>query len=194
MWKFLKAVGKQFGWLLGILGLTILRFWKPVFGKELPNWLFWLCSCICLLLACFFAWRVEHRARIHAESLLLSPKEKELLARAYKIHKGLLELMWKWPTSPCVLTPISISWRPLVGTTDISADVQATMAWHKEAIDLIEEAQKLFPQVFPEITVATPFPKPGIQASTCLWRFTELEEMLTRKVLASKPPPASTSD
>lgn len=56
-----------------------------------------------------------------------------MLKRTIVLHEDLLELLRKFPSSPAVLNPFSMSWRPLVGTIDISADVQQTIEWHKQA-------------------------------------------------------------
>jgi len=66
-YKFLAAVTHEFKFLLGVLGLTVLRFWKPLYGKDVPNWVFWVGIIACLFGAFFNAWRKEHKkARILA--------------------------------------------------------------------------------------------------------------------------------
>jgi hypothetical protein len=179
----LKGVGRKFGFLLGIAGLTIVRFWRPIVGKELPNWLFWVSVGTCLLLAFFYAWRDEHRSRKKAESFHLTDAEKELMGLVLEVHEQLLELLWKWPQSPCVLTPFSISWRPLVGTTNIGEDVRATMEWHKRALAVVEKARALHVDFFREVTEAAPFPKPGIQVVDCMGRFLEVEKKLLTRII-----------
>jgi hypothetical protein len=85
MRRFLKAVGTEFKLLLGALGLTILRFWKPLYGKDIPNPVFWFGVGACLYLAVFSAWRKEHRG-----ALLGSAFREGLRARC-----GDLVLKWE---------------------------------------------------------------------------------------------------
>ncbi len=76
MGRFLNAVVHEFKWLLGILGLTVLRFWKPVYGKDITNPLFWAGVAACLYFAVFFAWRKEHKKAILALAFLESLKAR----------------------------------------------------------------------------------------------------------------------
>lgn len=85
MGRFLKAVGMEFKLLLGALGLTILRFWKPVYGKDIPNSVFWIGVGVCLYFAIFFAWRKEHT------NALLGSAFRESL----KVRCGGLILKWE---------------------------------------------------------------------------------------------------
>jgi len=87
MGDFLKAVGKEFRPLLGILGLTILRFWKPLYGRDIPNSVFWLGVGVCLYFAVFFAWRKEHK-----NALLGSAFWESLKARCNELVLELGEL------------------------------------------------------------------------------------------------------
>jgi hypothetical protein len=84
MGRFLKAVGKEFKLLLGALGSTILRFWKPLYAKDIPNPVFWFGVAACLFFAVFFAWRKEH-----TNALLGSEFKESLKARCG-------ELLLKW--------------------------------------------------------------------------------------------------
>jgi hypothetical protein len=180
VWSFVKAVGKEMKLFLGTLGITLLRFWKPVFGRDLPNWIFWAANGLSLLFAFFLAWRKEHRAAIDAKSAHLTREEKVLLIRTHKVHEGLLELMRRFPGSGVVLTPFSITWRPNVGTMNVTDDVRQTIDWYNETNPLIGELQKHM-NVFPELTSASRFA--SIQALEFLRRFDEIEAALVRRAV-----------
>jgi len=74
--RFLNAVLHEFKWLLGILGLTVLRFWKPLYGKDIPNSVFWFGVCACLFFAVLFAWRKERKRTILAKAFRESLKAR----------------------------------------------------------------------------------------------------------------------
>lgn len=51
--EFLLALLKHFWWLAGaVIGMTT-RYWKPVFGHDLPNWLLCFLTSVCLFIQLF---------------------------------------------------------------------------------------------------------------------------------------------
>ena len=53
------------GTVVSLAGLVYAQYGS---ADRIPNWIFWTITGACLLVACFLAWRDEHRARVNAEN------------------------------------------------------------------------------------------------------------------------------
>ena len=186
---FVFSVMEQWRKLLtGSLVLALFGFVHGLSKFSVPISVYWLIVCVTLFWAFFGAWREERKARRRAESRLLSEREIELFRAVRGLSVGLLDLMRRFPNSPAVLSPFSMTWRPLIGTTDFGWDVKEMMAWHSKCLLFIDsfvedfgaEANKqplvrvISEKVFPD------FPPP---AWLCLAWFSEIEDFLLRKAV-----------
>jgi hypothetical protein len=66
---FVGAVGSHWGMLLTGSVVSVAGLLHAQYGSDpIPNWIFWGIAGVCLVIACFLAWRDEHRARVKAEN------------------------------------------------------------------------------------------------------------------------------
>jgi hypothetical protein len=67
---FVVAVLARWGLVLTGSVVSVAGLLQEQYGSadRIPNWIFWTIAGACLLVACFLAWRDEHRARVKAEA------------------------------------------------------------------------------------------------------------------------------
>jgi hypothetical protein len=186
---FISSVRRHWRIILpGSLTVVILGLLSGTGIIHVPGFVYWLIILVTLFWAFFLAWREEYRARQAAEKALLSAPEKSLLIRSRKLSGGLLDLMRRFPNSPAVLSPFSMTWRPLVGTTDFGWDVKEMITWHAECVAFLDsiadvygvEAALKLPLV--RIISEKVFPDFPPSALVCLIYFGDIEDFLLRKV------------
>jgi hypothetical protein len=186
-WQFLLAVKEQWRRVVtGSLVIGLLALAQDTHRLHAPGFVYWILICLTLFWAFFGAWREQYKNHQAATLYILSSEEKHVLHECNSLRDRFLELLRKFPTSPCVVNPFSMAWRPLVGTVDISFDVQQTIEWHTDCLDFLDELRGVTPEntfeSFSLVLVARhrQLPAPSLE---CLRGLAEIQDSLLKKAL-----------
>jgi hypothetical protein len=156
--------------LTGSVPIALIGLGQGAGRFHVAGFIYWIITCATLFWAFFGAWKDGYRARKKAENGLLSEDEKRLLRTLRKLSAELAQLMWEFPDSDAVRSPLSMAWRPLVVTANVEWDKQQLMAWHSECRAFLDSLADL----------------PGSEAA---WRLT-LVKILSNKAFPGFPPSA----
>ncbi len=157
-----------------LIFLVIGLWWQPI-----PRWAVFLAAAICYVIASFRVWQREHK-------IALQDGDRRLLRELKILIEGFFEIMRRFPQSESVRFPLSIRWRPSVGTTNIPADQQEVIRWTKRChvfLDLLDNIHGKEPDI-KELTVLKYVPfSDGCSSLECLRSLYEIESFLLKNVL-----------